>query len=697
MQCNAECSQTALTLAKRAAGTEAAGGSQSKNTSDGLSAKEKRYVARKASVELRVYWEEEKGRLTPGPRPRKRSSGGGADDINGGSHPAPEPADVPPAKRRSTAGGSLPSPAKDAAVKPASVMVPTVPVPATQHPLPITPPVVISHCATPPTAVALPALAQMASCQTPLLMTPAALFIAAAPAQPGVPLIHTSAGGGATAPVTPGSYSPDCNASPDAPHSGHASNGFGTPAQQQQQQQQCQGAGLFCGGAQLTSPQCAHVSSMPVTAGLRAAGSPAEPPLMSSPGLMVTGMGGFTTAVNLWHHFLMPFPRSRESAVNSTTPGGSTAGTPDSSPALPPAAWRTPSYEASGSCSPGSGGSGSFTGSEYSADEEVAAEVLVQLRGACFFDESAQVQGEIVAAVPRRTSARQQAKLRSSAGGQGRRATDKRQQGSKGGRRGTTGLLQQAGTGGEHPSILAKEQRQQQQQPVASLFDMAAQLGGGAVVTITATGGGAAAGGGGAKCAAGMPADKMCAPSPAPTVKRPVMPGSSALLLPPLTLSTMGAAGSGGLLQSVAPSFMPSAPVTSGAPAVLVGQGQLQHQQQQQHQVDLSGLPPVPVSPSLYRAFLLSSAASASAAAKQAMLSQGATACESYTGVLDEHLMSVLSLPHSAQPALLQDLALKSSLSVPPGVRPALHAYINTWLAMFHAAMPAVAPALPAY
>jgi hypothetical protein len=155
----------------------------------------------------------------------------------------------------------------------------------------------------------------------------------------------------------------------------------------------------------------------------------------------------------------------------------------------------------------------------------------------------------------------------------------------------------------------------------------------------------------------------------------------------------MGAAGSGGLLQSVAPSFMPSAPVTSGAPALLAGQGQ---HQQQQHLVDVSGLPPVPVSPALYRAFLLTSAASASAAAKQAMLSRGATACESYTGVLDEHLMSVLSLPQSAQPALLHDLALKSSLSVPPGVRPALHAYINTWLAVFHAAMAPVALAFPA-
>jgi hypothetical protein len=64
------------------------------------------------------------------------------------------------------------------------------------------------------------------------------------------------------------------------------------------------------------------------------------------------------------------------------------------------------------------------------------------------------------------------------------------------------------------------------------------------------------------------------------------------------------------------------------------------------------------------------SASTASAAAKQAMLGQGATACGSYTGVLDEHLMSVLSLPEPAQSALLQDLAVKSSLSVPPKCAP---------------------------
>jgi hypothetical protein len=88
--------------------------------------------------------------------------------------------------------------------------------------------------------------------------------------------------------------------------------------------------------------------------------------------------------------------------------------------------------------------------------------------------------------------------------------------------------------------------------------------------------------------------------------------------------------------------------------------------------------PAAPLPPPLYQSLLLASACTASAAAKQAMLGQGATACGSYTGVLDEHLMSVLSLPEPAQSALLQDLAVKSSLSVPPEVRPALHAYIST-------------------
>jgi hypothetical protein len=175
--------------------------------------------------------------LPPVPLTHKRSGGGGGCIISNGSL-QPASADLPPSKRPSTAGGSLPCTA-NASVRPACV-VPTVPAPAAQGPLATKPPVAFIHCSTGLPATPAPAQppAVLGAGPPALAGINGSLQPACTPATPS-PLLPKSIGGGYTGPViTPGA-SPQPT-SPDAPNSGRASNGYVTPAQQQLQQ--CQWA-----------------------------------------------------------------------------------------------------------------------------------------------------------------------------------------------------------------------------------------------------------------------------------------------------------------------------------------------------------------------------------------------------------------------------------------------------------------------
>jgi hypothetical protein len=76
------------------------------------------------------------------------------------------------------------------------------------------------------------------------------------------------------------------------------------------------------------------------------------------------------------------------------------------------------------------------------------------------------------------------------------------------------------------------------------------------------------------------------------------------------------------------------------------------------------------------------------------MLAQGVAAAAPYADILGDHLAVIVAAPVAHHPVLIQS-TLQLVLAVPPGVRPACLAYINTWLHTYWAFVLHLAHAQP--